>query len=70
MLCSLYKQFKGRLVQRPQAKPHKEILREFGLTLVQLQEAEAERLSIAITMGDGDRGDNDYVPGGRRSRKR
>ncbi|KAF9730006.1 hypothetical protein PMIN01_11939 [Paraphaeosphaeria minitans] len=45
------------------------VLRRFGKALVRLQELEAERESGAITMGDGDENDDDYVPKGRSARK-
>jgi hypothetical protein len=57
--CIRRKERKRQLLRKPQAGPHQEILRAFGRSLVRLQEAEAERLSIAVAMDDGDSNDHD-----------
>jgi hypothetical protein len=58
-LCSQWKEIERGLLP---------VLRGFGQILVHLQELEAERQSGAISMGDGDKNDDDYVPRGRSGR--
>ncbi|CAG5189929.1 uncharacterized protein ALTATR162_LOCUS12114 [Alternaria atra] len=49
-----------RKLLRP--KRDERLMRKFGRALKRLQEAEEEHHSIALTMGDGDSEDCDYVP--------
>jgi hypothetical protein len=64
----LWKGRERRLLRKPQAKQHKEHLREFGQSLEVWEEAKFEQQSIAVAMGDGAKNDPDYVPGCRRRR--
>ncbi|KAF2178180.1 hypothetical protein K469DRAFT_695716 [Zopfia rhizophila CBS 207.26] len=57
--CSQWKEIKQGLLP---------VVHGFGQTLVRLQEVEAERQSGAISIGDGDKNDDDYVPRGRSGR--
>ncbi|PVH90043.1 hypothetical protein DM02DRAFT_101888, partial [Periconia macrospinosa] len=63
-LCEEWKSLESELLQRLQTKSDKITLRRFGRALLQLHEAETERLGVEIAMSDGNN-DGDYEPSSR-----